>query len=154
MMGIWKDMWRRAQGTGINLCGGCWGASKRPHFLGTYVLKKALETGISLHRRPIENHGGGGGVPFTRDSEKHLKEGSGNRASLPLWQLCEGNLERGAPLEGTLKVMYRRLWGQASLSIGAPLGNLEGGLYLFEGALMMGTWREGSFTGDPEGYVK
>jgi hypothetical protein len=30
-------------------------------------------------------------------------------------------------LLGTLKVRYKRLWRKASLSVGTPLGNLEGG---------------------------
>jgi hypothetical protein len=58
--------------------------------------------------------------------------------SLSLWELCEGNLEGGAPFLGTLKVMRGRLWRQASLSIGASLGNLE----------------EGSFTRDFERLIR
>jgi len=34
----------------------------------------------------------------------------------------------GAPLLGPLRVIYKRLWRRASLSIGDPLENLEGGL--------------------------
>ena len=54
--------------------------------------------------------------------------------------------------------MYKRLWRQASLSIGAPLGNMEGGSPAgdFE-RWMKGTLKNlngeglegGSFTGDP-----
>jgi len=55
---------------------------------------------------------------------------------------------------------------QTSLSMGAPLGNLAGGSStrdlrrLWEwgislyGHSVKGTWRGGSFTGDPEGYVE
>jgi hypothetical protein len=67
--------------------------------------------------------------------------------------------------------MYtRRLWKRASLSIGGPLEDMEGtplpgtsidskrGLWKWRvslnGSSVRGTWREGSFTGDPEGYVK
>jgi hypothetical protein len=32
-----------------------------------------------------------------------------------------------APLLGTLKDRQKRLWRRESISIGAPLGNLEGG---------------------------
>ena len=39
-----------------------WGARKGPCLPGTYVLKKALKTGISFHRGPVENLGGGGSV--------------------------------------------------------------------------------------------
>jgi hypothetical protein len=48
------------------------------------MLKKALETGNSLHKEP------GGGL-FSRTFERQMKEGSGNRASLinliwaPFW---------------------------------------------------------------------
>jgi hypothetical protein len=66
--------------------------------------------------------------------------------------------------------MEKRLWRWASLSIGVPLGNLEGGSSTgdferwMKGSLGMerfslkrlsaeGLW-EGSFTGDPGRYVK
>jgi len=45
--------------------------------------QQALQTGISLHRGPVENHG----VPFTGISERELKEGSGNGASLSMGAL-------------------------------------------------------------------
>ena len=63
-----------------------------------------------------------------------------------------------------------RLWSWASLSIGAAVGNLEGGSFTrnferwmkglkemgisLQGSSMRGTWREGSFTGDPRRYAK
>jgi hypothetical protein len=37
-----------------------WGAWKGAYILGTYVLTKSLERGISLHRSPVGNHGGSG----------------------------------------------------------------------------------------------
>jgi hypothetical protein len=43
--------------------------------------------------------------------------------------LCEGNLEGGLLYWGHWKMCKGRLWRQASLSIGVPLGNLEGGSY-------------------------
>jgi hypothetical protein len=66
----------------------------------------------------------------------------------------------------------RRLWKWASLFIGAPLGNLEGSLFTGNserqlkevcgsgaslslcGSSVRGTWREGSFTGNSESYVR
>ena len=45
-----------------------------------------------------------------------------------LWELCEGNLEGGLLYWGPLKLCKRRLWKRASLSKGAPLWNVEGGL--------------------------
>jgi hypothetical protein len=61
----------------------------------------------------------------------------------------------------------RRLWKRASLSIGAPLWNLVGGVHLLgtlrdnlrralkmEHLSLWELWKGGSFTGDPEGYVK
>jgi hypothetical protein len=64
----------------------------RTPLLGTERnVKKALEMSISLHRGP--NGGTWRGGSFTRDVERQVKEGSGNRASL--WELCEGNLEGG-----------------------------------------------------------
>jgi hypothetical protein len=48
--------------------------------------------GVSLHRGPIGENGGG---LVTRDFEIWTKKDSGNRASLSLWELCEGNMEEG-----------------------------------------------------------
>jgi len=42
----------------LSLCGPCWGAWKGALLLGTYVLKKALETGTFLHRGPVKNYRG------------------------------------------------------------------------------------------------
>ena len=81
-----------------------------------------------------------------------------------------GEPEVGAPLLRALKVMKERLWGWASLFIGAQLNNLKWdqlpgtlrynwkGLWRWSvslcGSSMKGTWREGSLAGDPEGYVE
>jgi len=56
-----------------------------------------------------------------------LKEGSVNGAFC-VWALCEGNLEGGFLYWEPWRMCKERLWRCASLSIGAPLGNLEGGL--------------------------
>jgi hypothetical protein len=64
---------------------------------------------------------------FTRDFHRRIRRALETKG-LTLCELCEGNLE-GAPLLGTLKGMKRRLWRRASLSIGVPLGNLEGGSF-------------------------
>jgi hypothetical protein len=63
-----------------------WGAWKGVRLPEVYVLKKALEKDISLHGGPVKNLRGGG-VLFTGNSERFLKEGSGNRASLPMGAL-------------------------------------------------------------------
>ena len=60
LLGTWKDMGRRAEGTGNTLLGGRAGEPGRGLIYPGLV--KALETGISLHRGPIENNGGGGVV--------------------------------------------------------------------------------------------
>jgi len=52
-----------------------------------------------------------------------MKEGPGNEASVGALQ---GEPGGRAPLLETLKIYKGRLWRQASLSIGAPIGNLEG----------------------------
>jgi hypothetical protein len=65
-LGIWKDMGRRAQGTGNTLLGGP--AEELGRGFNCPGLVKALETGISLHRGSTENNGGGGvgeGAPGT-----------------------------------------------------------------------------------------
>ena len=36
---------------------------------------------------------------------------------------------RGDFITGALEDMYKRIWRRVSLSIGVPLGNLEGGSY-------------------------
>jgi hypothetical protein len=75
---------------------------------------------------------------------------------------CEGNLQGG--IICWVRLCRESLWRRASLSIGALLGNLEGGsftrdferrmkegsddgAYLSVGKLMRGPWREGSFNG-------
>ena len=54
--------------------------------LGTLkdMLRKALETGISLHRGPVGQPQVGS---FTKDFEKWMKEGSGNGVSLSVGAL-------------------------------------------------------------------
>jgi len=53
--------------------------------------------------------------------------------SLSLRELCEGNVEEGELLYwGPWRICKGMLWRQESLSIGAPLGNLEGGSYTGE----------------------
>jgi len=76
------------------------------------------------------------------------------------------NLEEGLLCWGSRRLCKGRLWRQASLFMGAPLGNLEGGSFtrdfdrwMKEGlrkwsVSLRGTWREGSFTENPKGYVK
>jgi hypothetical protein len=51
-------MGKRAQGMGTSLNGDPTGAWKEARLPGTFVLKKALETGTSLHRSPVGNQGG------------------------------------------------------------------------------------------------
>jgi hypothetical protein len=48
------------------------------------MLKKALRMGISCHRSPAGELRAGGS--FTRDYERCLKEGSGNRATMEALQ--------------------------------------------------------------------
>jgi len=45
---------------------------------------------------------------------------------LSVWELCEGNQEGGS-FTGDAEGYGGSLWRWASLSIGAPLGDLEGG---------------------------
>jgi hypothetical protein len=63
------------------------------------------------------------GVCLPGTLETQMKEGSGNGASVGA---LRGDPGGRAPLLETLKMYKRRLWRQASLSIGTPLGNLEG----------------------------
>ena len=51
------------------------------------------------------------------------------RLSLSLRALFEENLEGGLLYWGPWRMCKGRLWRRASLSIGAPLGNLEVGSY-------------------------
>ena len=82
----------------------------------------ALETGISLHRGLVENHGGVRSPGTLTDSwrraleTEHLSMGT-------LW----GEPGGGILYWGPWRLCRGRLWWRASLSIGAPLGNLEGG---------------------------
>ena len=106
---------------------------------------------------------------FNKDSERYLKGGSENEASLSMGALLETPRE-GAPLLMVLTVMKGRLWGWASLFMGAQLGKLEWahlpgtlrygekGLWRWSvslcGSSAKETWREGSLAGDPEVHVE
>ena len=52
-------------------------------------------------------------------------EDSGNGTSVSLWELYEGNVEGQLLYWGPWRIS-KRLWKQASLSIGSPMGNLLG----------------------------
>jgi hypothetical protein len=57
------------------------------------------------------------------------------KRSVFLYKLCEGNLQ-GWLLYWGLRKIYsyrRRFWKQASLSIGTPLGNMEGRGLVYQG---------------------
>jgi len=86
------------------------------------MCRRRLEIGISLHRGPIGEPGVGG--PFTRNFERYLKEGSGNGASLSV-EALSGEPGGGLLYWGPRTICKGRLWKQAFLFIGAPLGNLE-----------------------------
>ena len=110
-----------------------------------------------------------GGGPFTGNFERQLKDGSGLGVSLSVGVLW-GEPGRGLPYWGPWRLCRGRLWRQASFSTRALLWNLEGDSYTRDwkmnagglwkqsislcGSSMRGTWRDGSFTGDPEGYAK
>jgi len=63
LLGIQKDLGGRAQGTGITLLGVPVGEPLKG--LVYRGLVKALETGISLHRGPVENNESGVRSPGT-----------------------------------------------------------------------------------------
>jgi hypothetical protein len=67
-LAIQKDMGKRAQGTGISLCGGSNGKPGRGLVYPGLVLKKALEMGTFLHTGGPHWESWGG--PFTRNSER------------------------------------------------------------------------------------
>ena len=90
---------------------------------------------------------------------------------LSLWELCKGNLEVGSSHRWFWETDEGGSVNRASLSIGALQGEPEGGFLSprilrdrwrrlckqgisLYGSSARGTWRESSFTGDPEGYVK
>jgi hypothetical protein len=64
------------------------------------------------------------GGAFTGSSKSLLKGGSGNVASLAMGAWL-GKLGEGGLLLRALKVMKERLWGWASLFMGAQLSKLE-----------------------------
>jgi len=118
--------------------------------------------GISLHWGSVGQPGEG---LSTGDFQRGLK-GTLEVGHLSLWELCDGNLEGGLPCWVPWRI-GRKSSGDASISIGDPLGNLEGGLSTgdferwLKGALQVGnhygssvkrTWREGFLAGYPGGY--
>jgi hypothetical protein len=54
------DMGKRAQEMGITLCGCPAGEPERGLSTRDLYVDEGSEMGISLHRGPVENHGGGG----------------------------------------------------------------------------------------------
>ena len=86
-------------------------------------LKKVMETGVSLSVGVLLGNLGRGSV---YREQREIVEGGLQKWSISLYGLCQGNLQVGAPLLGTMKGMKGRLWRWAFLSIGAPLENLEG----------------------------
>jgi len=85
-------------------------------------VEEGSGTGTSPYRGPIGGPGERGGGSIYRELTEMDEGESRNGASLSEEAHC-GGLLYWVPW-----VMKGRLWGQASLSIGTPLGNLEGGL--------------------------
>ena len=81
----------------------------------------ALETGISIHRGPIGELGGGGS--FTVDSEIQMTVGSGNRALL--WEPGVG-----AALLVTLKDMLKKALEMGNSLHRGPIGDTWKGVRL------------------------
>jgi hypothetical protein len=71
-------------------------------------------TVLSLLREP-------GRGSYIGDFGRWIKDGSGNGASLCLWELYEGNLEGGLRYWGPRKLCQVRHWKCASVSIGATV---------------------------------
>ena len=119
---------------------------------GRYV-EKGLELGIPFYRNSV-------GEPNKELIYQELWEmderGSSGSASLSegaLW----GEPGRRVLYWGHWRMCIGRLWRQASLSIGAPLGNLEGGSYTGDAERWMtedsngASLSEGALWGEPGG---
>ena len=89
-------------------------------------VEKALEKGISLDRGPPGEPGRG--LIYQRLSE--MDEGCSRSGAALSGGALWGEPGGETPLLGTLEDMKKRLWRWASLSVGALLGNLEGGSYI------------------------
>jgi hypothetical protein len=120
--------------------GPCWGTQRGAHFPGTLKERQIIWGVCSLGT--------------LRDSWRRALE----TEHLSLWALCEGNLERGLLYWGPWRMCKGKLWRWASLFIGAPVGNLEGGLYtgdferwMKEGARSGASLSEGALWGKPWG---
>ena len=89
------------------------------------MYRKALETGISLHRGLAGKPGVGS---FTRDFHRRIKEVSGNGASLSVGAL-RGEAGGRTPLLGTLKDRLIKTLEMGVCFHGGPvLGNMGGTL--------------------------
>ena len=89
-----------------------------------------METGISLHKGPV-GEPGGGGVLYTRDFERQAKEGSVNRAACSVRGTWMEDSFTGDP-EGCVKEGY----GNEHLYWSLVLGDIGGD------AALLGTLRE------------
>jgi hypothetical protein len=87
------------------------------------------------------------------EPEGYVEEGSGNRhlSTLgPCWETWTGDHLLGILRDGqrqAREICKRGLWQKATLSIGGPLGNLEGG-FIYQG--LCGTVIIGLLFLDPE----
>jgi hypothetical protein len=127
-----KDMLRKALVMSISFHSDSLGKLEGDSFTGefekwTKVMEKRIwkRTSLSIGV-PLRNLEGGS---FACDFERWLK-GAVKVERLSLRELCEGNLEGVEVLVlywGPWRMCNGRFWRQASLSIEAPLGNLERG---------------------------
>jgi len=97
-----------------------WETWERTHARGL-CMEEASGSGVSQYSGSIGGHGEGG--PSAGNFEKWMK-GSLGMGHLSLKRLTAEGREGGL-LYWVTWVMKRSLWGQASLFMGAQLGNLE-----------------------------
>jgi len=101
-------------------------STQHMYALGREYFRSGLPVILQNWAIPSGNMGGG---PFPRDSERWMK-GALEVERLSLRELCERNLEGGGLFYwGPWGMCKGRLWRRAFLSMGAPLGNLEGCSY-------------------------
>jgi hypothetical protein len=128
--GNFEILWKEDSGKAASLFLGelCYGEPGG----GTPLMGQVKEGSGDGHLSPRGPHLGKlEGSPFTEDFERWMKEGSRSvvSLSLSLREPCEGNLEGGLLYWGLWRICTGRLWRRASVSIGAQMGNLEGGSF-------------------------
>ena len=94
------------------------------------ICKRRLRKRTDLTKGALLGNLEGGGSILLQTSRDRCRRTLEVKHLSP-WELCVGNLEGGLHNWGLWSICEGRLWKLASLSKGAPLGKLGGGVFIY-----------------------